>query len=75
LRGEIRRDISAAALAHNLFALYFSFLLRWLGSMRELEQLKPGLREILELQLIGLRRTAYPRKQSRSDRDGRFISR
>jgi AcrR family transcriptional regulator len=63
--GEIRPEISAAGLAHNVFALYFSFLLRWLGSGRKsFEILSPGLREMLELQLIGLRRQADPRRSA-----------
>lgn len=55
-KGEIRSDVNPAALAHNLFALYFNFLLRWLGSGRKSpDLLSPGLRESLELQFIGLR--------------------
>jgi AcrR family transcriptional regulator len=53
--GQIRADIDSACLANNLFALYIGFLLRWLGGERKsLEQMHPGLREILELQLVGL---------------------
>jgi hypothetical protein len=54
--GEIRADISPAKLGHNLWALYFHFLLRWLGSGRsDPAALLPNLREMLELQLVGLR--------------------
>lgn len=54
--GEIRADVSPAKLGHNLWALYFHFLLRWLGSGRpDPAALLPNLREMLELQLVGLR--------------------
>jgi TetR/AcrR family transcriptional regulator, cholesterol catabolism regulator len=54
--GEIRVDVPPAKLGHNLWALYFHFLLRWLGSGRpDPAALLPTLREMLELQLVGLR--------------------
>jgi len=54
-RGEFRIKVVSTLLARNLFALYFAFLLEWLGgSYRPPELLRPGLREILELQLAGL---------------------
>src|SRR5208283_3352309 len=31
-RGEVAKDVDAALLAYNLFALYFVFLMLWLGS-------------------------------------------
>jgi AcrR family transcriptional regulator len=62
--GEIRADVPARGLAHNLFALYFNFLLRWLGSGRHSpESLEPGLREILELQLVGVRTLGKTRRR------------
>jgi AcrR family transcriptional regulator len=52
LRGEVAGDIDPALLAHNLFALYFAFLVLWLGSgARAPEERRPTLREMLELQL------------------------
>src|SRR5277367_6062754 len=51
-RGELRSDVPAARLAHNLFGLYFVQLQRWLGgdpiSSRERDE---GLRAALKLQL------------------------
>jgi len=51
-RGEVARSIDASLLAHNLFALYFVFLVLWLGSgARAPEERRPTLRQMLELQL------------------------
>lgn len=62
--GEIRKDLSPRKIAHNLFALYFNFLLRWLGGdRRSPEALEPGLREMLELQVLGLRSEATKRRR------------
>jgi AcrR family transcriptional regulator len=55
-RGELRYEVPAAGLAHNLFALYFNFLLRWLGrEHRSHEPQTPALKAALDLQLMGLR--------------------
>jgi TetR/AcrR family transcriptional regulator, cholesterol catabolism regulator len=55
-RGEIRPDITPSLLAYNLFALYFAFQLLWLRSGEPSpKSASPSLREILELQLTGLR--------------------
>lgn len=51
-RGELPTDIDTALLAHNLFALYFTFMLRWLGSGEPTpERREPPLRRILEMHL------------------------
>jgi AcrR family transcriptional regulator len=51
-RGELPAGIDTDLLAPNLFALYFIFMLRWLGSgERTPERTKPPLRETLELHL------------------------
>jgi hypothetical protein len=51
-REELPADIDTALLAHNLFALYFTFMLRWLGSGEPSpETRQPPLRQILEMQL------------------------
>jgi AcrR family transcriptional regulator len=51
-RGELRADIESDLLAHNLFALYFTFMLRWLGSGEETpDARRPTLRQILSLHL------------------------
>jgi hypothetical protein len=51
-RGELPTDIDTALLAHNLFALYFTFMLRWLGSGEPTpERREPSLRRILEMHL------------------------
>ena len=68
LAREVRADVSPAALSHNLFALYFNFLLRWLGGERRApDTLEPGLRAMIELQLRGVRpamsRRAPPRRR------------
>ena len=53
-RGEIARDVDSALLGHNLFALYFVFLVLWLGSGEPSpEARRPSLRQMLELQLKG----------------------
>jgi TetR/AcrR family transcriptional regulator, cholesterol catabolism regulator len=63
--GEIRADVSPAKLSLNLWALYFNFLLRWLGSgRRSPDELLPGLREMLELQLQGVRGAKKPHRRS-----------
>jgi hypothetical protein len=54
--GELRKDLSPALLAYNLFALYFAFQLLWLRSGEpSSKNASPSLREILELHLMGLR--------------------
>ena len=51
-RGELPTDIDTTLLAHNLFALYFTFMLRWLGSGEPTpERRQPPLRRILEMHL------------------------
>lgn len=51
-RGELPADIEGDLLAHNLFALYFTFLLRWLGSGEATaDARRPTLRQILALHL------------------------
>jgi AcrR family transcriptional regulator len=56
LRGDLRAEVPAARLAHNLFGLYFSHLQRWLGgdpiTSRQRDE---SLRAALKLQLDGLR--------------------
>ena len=52
VRGEIASKVDSALLAHNLFALYFVFLVLWLGSGAPApEERRPTLRQMLELQL------------------------
>jgi AcrR family transcriptional regulator len=51
-RRELPADVDTALFAHNLFALYFTFMLRWLGSGDPTpETRQPSLRRILELHL------------------------
>jgi len=53
--GEVRRDIDSALLGYNLFALYFVFLMLWLGSgALSPEDRRPSLRQMLQLQLSGV---------------------
>jgi TetR/AcrR family transcriptional regulator, cholesterol catabolism regulator len=54
-RGEIRASVDPALLAYNLFALHFSSLVVWLGTgLRAPDPSKPSMRQMLELQLLGL---------------------
>ncbi len=65
-RGEIARDIDSARLGSNLFALYFSFLTLWLGSgAPSPETHRPSLREMFELQLLGLSPPTQPASRTR----------
>lgn len=53
-RREVAKSVDAPLLAYNLFALYFVFLMLWLGSgARAPEERRPALRQMLELQLAG----------------------
>jgi AcrR family transcriptional regulator len=55
LRGEIKASVDPALLAYNMFALHFSFLVVWLGTgLRTPDPSKPSMRQMLELQLLGL---------------------
>jgi len=57
-RGELERGVPAATLARNLFGLFFQQLQIWLGAPNPRPRFDYGrLRESLELQLCGLRRT------------------
>ena len=69
-RGEIRAAVDPALLAYNLFALHFSFLVVWLGTgLRTPDPSKPSMRQMLELQLLGLLESpAIVRAGSRSSR-------
>lgn len=54
-RGEIKASVDPALLAYNMFALHFSFLVVWLGTrLRTPDPAKPSMRQMLELQLLGL---------------------
>jgi len=56
-RGELERSLDPELLAYNLFALYYSFLVIWLGGSTPLPDSKrPSLRQMLELQLKGVSR-------------------
>jgi AcrR family transcriptional regulator len=53
-RGEIARHVDPALLGHNLFALYFSFIVLWLGSGAPTpREQRPTLRQMIELALAG----------------------
>lgn len=62
-RGELKPTIDPYLLAYNIFALHFSFLIVWLGSrLPRPDPAKPSMRQMLELQLVGLLETpAAPR--------------
>jgi AcrR family transcriptional regulator len=69
-RGEIKASVDSRMLAYNMFALHFSFLVVWLGSgLRTPDPSKPSMRQMLELQLLGLLESpAVVRSGSRSAR-------
>src|SRR5262249_41400310 len=49
---QLSADLDAALLSHTLFALYFTFMLRWLGSGEPTpDRRQPSLRQILEMHL------------------------
>jgi len=51
-RREVARDIDTALLSHNLYALYFAFMIRWLRSGEPSpDRRQPPLRQMLELHL------------------------
>jgi AcrR family transcriptional regulator len=64
-RGELKGSFDPYLLAYNIFALHFSFLIVWLGSrLPRPDPAKPSMREMLELQLAGLRETpTAPRRR------------
>jgi len=54
-RGEIKAAVDPKLLAYNMFALHFSFLVVWLGGgLRAPDPAKPSMRQMLEMQLLGL---------------------
>ncbi len=69
-RGEIAKEVDSALLSYNLFALYYAFMVLWLGSgVLSPEHQRPTLRQALELQLTGLTGTgASPPRQRRRTR-------
>ncbi|HEY2665171.1 MAG TPA: helix-turn-helix domain-containing protein [Candidatus Binataceae bacterium] len=55
--GELRSDIPVLALAHNVFAIYFQSLQRWLGAKVPSSVFhEASLRDSIELQLSGFRK-------------------
>lgn len=65
-RGEIAASVDAALLGFNLFALYFSFMVIWLGGGAPSPGgQRPSLRQMIELQLAGI---ANPRKRALESR-------
>jgi AcrR family transcriptional regulator len=65
-RGELKVEVDPKLLAYNMFALHFSFLVVWLGSgLRSPDPAKPSMRQMLELQLLGL--VESPRRKVRSN--------
>ncbi len=76
-RLEVRPDLDSFLLARNLFALFFVFLLQWLGSgERSPSRRRPSLQEMLEMQLSGLRCSiAKSSTQSDAVRTGRTVER
>jgi len=56
LAGELKPGLPAAALAHNIFAIYFQALQRWLSAKSPSTAFhEAALRDSIELQLCGLR--------------------
>lgn len=60
--GGLDPDVPARLLAHNVFAIFFGNLQRWLGHARiSAADCRRGIREGIELQLGGLRTTSRRR--------------
>jgi AcrR family transcriptional regulator len=60
--GELDADVPARLLAHNVFAIFFGNLQRWLGHARiSAAECRRGIREGIELQLGSLRATSSRR--------------
>jgi AcrR family transcriptional regulator len=56
LAGELKPGLPAAGLAHNIFAIYFQTLQRWLSAKSPASAFhEAALRDSIELQLCGLR--------------------
>jgi AcrR family transcriptional regulator len=71
-RGELRADVPAFALAQNLFALYFSYLQKWLGAeAMPRKRRDASLRAALELHLSGLRTPRAARTRYVASSNGR----
>ncbi|MGH7806121.1 MAG: TetR/AcrR family transcriptional regulator, partial [Candidatus Binatia bacterium] len=67
--GEIAPDVSPAMLGHTLWAVYFHFLLRWLGSgRRSPESLQPTLRDMIAVPLAGFRLPTAKKSRERRRR-------
>src|SRR5216683_4645397 len=68
-RGEIASDVDPAMLAHNLFALYFVFMILWLGSGEPSPRgRRPSLRQMLELHIKGAEGLDVNKSRSRPRR-------
>jgi len=63
--GELKAGVPVLALAHNVFAIYFQTLQRWLGAKCPSPEFhEADLRDSIELQLSGLRnRSPRPRPE------------
>jgi TetR/AcrR family transcriptional regulator, cholesterol catabolism regulator len=71
-RGELKADVPAETLAHNLFAIFFFHLQFWLSGRDPQQQWnRPKLRGSLELQLCGLRNSSPSPSSSRSVKNAR----
>lgn len=63
LGGDIAPHVDAPLLSYNLFALYFVFLMLWLGEVPpSAPRIRPSLREMLELQINGVSNSAVKRR-------------
>jgi AcrR family transcriptional regulator len=57
-RGELRPDLPATMLTRNVFAIYYSMLLEWLGGYATYDRYTRNFTAALELQLSGFRSDA-----------------
>jgi AcrR family transcriptional regulator len=57
-RGELRADLPATMLTRNVFAIYYSMLLEWLGGYATYDRYTRNITAALELQLSGLKSDA-----------------
>lgn len=54
-RGELRADLPATLLTRNVFAIYYSMLLQWLGEYATYDQYTANITAALELQFAGFK--------------------
>ncbi|MFZ1889186.1 MAG: helix-turn-helix domain-containing protein [Candidatus Binataceae bacterium] len=68
-RGELAAGVDAALLGFNLFALYFSFMVIWLGGGAPSPAgQRPSLRQMIDMQLSGITNERKRAQQNRREK-------